>query len=97
MTANQVKAYPSTAMIPVPRFKLGELVSWNNPDQETDSHDGVVIQQNYRIDHNGGKWEFTMAITVSKRNGSIIDFYTGEVAFDIEESAMIHNDLLTDD
>ncbi|MEH2195670.1 MAG: hypothetical protein V7K98_23930 [Nostoc sp.] len=95
MTVNLNSVHPSTVSIPAPLFNLGQLVTWNCETSTSpvyDSFEGVVVQQSYRNNWKGGSWGYTMAITVAKRHGIIVDLYVGDFAFDIQE-----NDLTNDD
>ncbi|MEH2139456.1 hypothetical protein [Nostoc sp.] len=89
MTTNQLTVYPSIVSIPAPLHKLGQQVKWDATDDVDavlgDSFVGIITELNYRIDCDASNWQYTMAITIAKRNSVLVDFYTGDYCFDIDE------------
>jgi hypothetical protein len=90
MNANSLTVYPSTVSIPAPLYKLGQQVRWDGSSDDvdacpTDSFIGIITELNYRVDCDASNWQYTMAITVAKRDGWLVDFYAGDYSFDVDE------------
>lgn len=87
MTVNQITVHPSTALIPAPKYNLGQEVKWTSKEHpEVHNFKGIVIEQVYRVNHKGGYWQFTTAITLAKVAGLPVDWYAGEYSYDLEEN-----------
>ncbi|MCC5646384.1 hypothetical protein LC607_26400 [Nostoc sp. CHAB 5824] len=89
MTVNQATVHPSTVLIPAPKYKLGQRVEWNKADNDAvltnQSFTGIITEQTFRTDYEISKWQYTIAITTARVNGSLVDWYADDSCFDLDE------------
>ncbi|MDF5707757.1 MAG: hypothetical protein PUP90_08780 [Nostoc sp. S4] len=86
MSAIQLSVHPSTVLVAAPLYKLGQRIYWIQESENFTLHfSGIITEQVYRIDHNGGHWEFTASNTIAKNKGKIAPSFCGEDCYDLIE------------
>ncbi|MEH1777696.1 MAG: hypothetical protein V7L26_00795 [Nostoc sp.] len=85
----QLQIQPLTALVPVPRFQIGERVTTDyTHEQGHGLFTGVIIEQVFRIKHDRMNWQYTIAITEALKNGVKWSGSIGEYGFDLDENTL---------
>ncbi|MEH2029293.1 MAG: hypothetical protein V7K67_06365 [Nostoc sp.] len=86
----QLPIQQTTALVPVPRFQIGERVTTDYiHEQGHGLFTGVIIEQAFRIKHDKMNWQYTIAITEALKDGVQWTSSMGEYGFDLDENTLI--------
>ncbi|MEH2211332.1 hypothetical protein [Nostoc sp.] len=89
MTVNQATVHSSTVSIPAPLYKIGQQVEWKDGEYSiVHEFTGIVTGQTCRIDCEGSKWSFAIAITKATRDGRLLDSHIGGHFADVAENRL---------
>ncbi|MEH2055324.1 MAG: hypothetical protein V7K97_03935 [Nostoc sp.] len=85
----QLPIQQTTALVPVPRFQIGEWVQTDNIFEQGEGlFKGVIVEQNYRINYDQMNWQYTIAITEAWVHGEKTIECSGDCAFDMDENTL---------
>lgn len=85
----QLPIQQTTALVPVPRFHIGQRVTTNYINEHGHGlFTGVIIEQVFRIGFEQMNWQYTIAITDSLSNGVKQPESMGEFGFDLDENTL---------
>ncbi|MEH2058652.1 MAG: hypothetical protein V7K97_21365 [Nostoc sp.] len=85
----QLPIQQTTALVPVPRFQIGEFVKFDNSGElPHGSCRGVIIEQNYRINYDEMGWQYTIAITEAWIRDVKTLECSSDCAFDMDEASL---------